>query len=114
MRHYKAINALACNASCASGFKTDRQHGLIYGPFKFENGQFALTWEQASRRSFFCAYCRKPAKLEIQSNGSWVEVSPSIFRSYCGRRRMDGRRYLGPRYLFLTFQPIPANQATLD
>lgn len=57
MKLYKSINALACNEHCAEAFKTDRACGLIYGPFRFDNGVFALTWEQASRISGFCAYC---------------------------------------------------------
>jgi len=57
LRYYKRINALACNLHCADAFKSDRQHGLNYGAFRFADGRFALNWEQASREAKFCAYC---------------------------------------------------------
>lgn len=114
MHHYKSIHALACNLECAKSFQSDRRMGLIYGPYCFSNGEFALNWEQASRRAFFCAYCGSKAKLEIYSNGSWIEVTPDIFRSWCGKRKMDGKRYIGKRYILGTFQTIPETQAIED
>ena len=41
-------------------------------------------------------------KLEIESNKSWSEVTPSIFRSWTGKRRIDGVSYSGPHYYFLS------------
>ncbi len=47
----------ACNQACASGFKTDRKHGLIYGPLKYTDGSFAMNAEEFSRETDTCAYC---------------------------------------------------------
>lgn len=57
LRFYRRGRFLACNSQCADAFRTDRRYGLIYGPFRFADGRFALTWEQASREVGFCAYC---------------------------------------------------------
>jgi hypothetical protein len=43
------------------------------------------------------------AKLEINHRGdSWTEVTPLFFRSWGGGRRLNGRTYVGPVYLFMT------------
>jgi len=48
---------LACNLTCANAYKTDRKTGLMYGAFRFRDGCFAKSWEEASDRARFCAYC---------------------------------------------------------
>ena len=35
------------------------------------------------------------AKLEILVNTVWIEVSPWIFRSWSGGRKVDGKAYSG-------------------
>lgn len=46
---------------CEPGFREDRRHGLIYGPYmlKFPDGtrRFAMHAEEASRLTRTCAYC---------------------------------------------------------
>jgi|CZKV01.1.fsa_nt_gi hypothetical protein len=74
LRLYKRINARACNVACANGFKSDRHAGLIYGPFRYANGKFALTWEEASRNANFCAYCGWTPKKITAS-----ETTPQIY-----------------------------------
>lgn len=59
LRFYKRINAFACDHICATGFREDRRCGLIYGPYRFNDGTWAKSWEEASRKDKFCAYCRK-------------------------------------------------------
>lgn len=60
----------ACHKGCADAFKSDRQNGLIYGPFKRLTGGFYLNAEQASLEQGFCVYCsadvrsRKASRLE--------------------------------------------------
>jgi hypothetical protein len=49
--------ALFCDDQCREAFAEDRRYGLIYGPYRFEDGTLALTWERASERDEFCAYC---------------------------------------------------------
>ena len=39
---------------------------------------------------------------EIYVNKSWSEVSDSIFRSYAGPRRINGKPYVGPVYYYLS------------
>ena len=48
---------LACDLTCANNYRADRKAGLMYGAFRFADGRFALSWEQASREAAFCAYC---------------------------------------------------------
>ena len=44
-----------------------------------------------------------PPRLEIETRpGNWVKVTPSIFRSWAGGRRLDGHTYTGPVYNYLT------------
>jgi len=50
----------------------------------------------------------------IKVNGSWEKVSFVIFRSWCGPRRLNGEKYLGPRYMFMTDEPISSTQATRE
>ena len=49
----------ACDGTCASGFRSDRQHRLIYGPFKYTDGTFAMNAEEFSRETDSCVYCGK-------------------------------------------------------
>lgn len=37
-------------------------------------------------------------RLEIFVNGGWLQVSPDIFRSFSGKRRIDNVAYLGIIY----------------
>lgn len=106
MKYYSSIRAFACHSGCRDAFRADRRAGLIYGLFRYENGKFALNREEASRNCFFCVYCNTPGKLEIEVNSSFTEVSPNIFRSWSGKRRIDGKNYSGPRYYFLTDEQV--------
>lgn len=101
MQFFKSINAFACDANCRDNFKGDRKAGLNYGLFRYSTGEFALNREEASRNCFFCVYCGTDAKLEIHAN-SWIEVSPEVFRSWTGQRRMNGKPYKGKVYVYLT------------
>lgn len=56
----------------------------------------------------------KNQKLEILNNERWLEVSESVFVSWTGKRRLNGQKYLGPRYYYLTNQLISDNQKTED
>lgn len=44
------------------------------------------------------------ARLEIQtrSGGPWVEVTPEVFRSWTGGRRVDGSLWAGKVWVYLT------------
>jgi hypothetical protein len=53
-------------------------------------------------------------KFEIWSNGSWIEVSEYIFRSWCSKRKLNNKSYIGQRYMLGTNEPIGKNQATED
>mgnify|MGYP000867563318 CR=1 FL=1 len=41
-------------------------------------------------------------KLEIKVNGKYCRVSPNIFRSWHGERRLDGKPFKGEVYYFGT------------
>jgi len=41
-------------------------------------------------------------KLEIKVNGSFIEVSDLIFRSWTGPRRKDGKPYSGKTFYYLS------------
>ena len=71
----------ACGAGCADCFKVDRQHGLMYGPYKYQDGTYAMTWGAASERDGFCAYCK-------------AEVDTYLHRVHTGqpRRYSSGMR----------------------
>jgi len=43
----------------------------------------------------------KKSKYEIKVNNNWAEVSFSIFRSWAGERKRDGKNYLGKVYYYL-------------
>lgn len=51
----------ACNSLCASSFRCDRQHGLIYGPSRVRDDDGTIHWcldqEEFSRLTDSCAYC---------------------------------------------------------
>jgi hypothetical protein len=42
------------------------------------------------------------ALLEIEINKRWSKVDCNVFRSWSGRRRINGKRYPGPNYYFLS------------
>lgn len=42
------------------------------------------------------------ALLELKINSVWCKVDSNAFRSWTGERRLNGKRYLGPHYFFLT------------
>lgn len=48
---------LACGRACADGFKEDRKHGVIHGPYVDEHGEYYRNAEEASLKAEFCAYC---------------------------------------------------------
>ena len=102
MKLYSSINSFACNLACCNGFRSDRAAGLNYGLFKYSNGKFAKSREEASRNCFFCVYCGQNSKLEIEVNKNFVEVSPEIFRSWAGKRKIDGMVYNGAVYYYLS------------
>jgi hypothetical protein len=60
------------------------------------------------------------AKLEIQVNKKYYKCSPNVFRSYHGKRRVDGKNFIGERYYFNTNDlyksttlPLPQLKPTL-
>lgn len=56
--HYGNKRALFDSRACAEGFKEDRRHGLIYGPYFLSHlNRFAMSAEEASRELRFCLYC---------------------------------------------------------
>ena len=57
----------ACCKACADGFREDRRAGLIYGPFRYTDGSFAMNAEEFSRETDSCVYCQAdaPAKLSL-------------------------------------------------
>jgi hypothetical protein len=67
LRRYKVWGQWfkAHDIDCADGFKTDRRYGAIYGPYRYEDGSYAMTWEEASLRDDFCAYCGPHAEEVI-------------------------------------------------
>ena len=56
----------------------------------------------------------KNQKLEIFNNGAWLEVGEFVFQSWTGKRRVNGQKYLGPRYYYLTNCLVSANQKIED
>ena len=54
---YGAKRGVFCSRMCREGFKADREHGLIYGPYRYADGTFAMDAEEASERLRFCPYC---------------------------------------------------------
>ncbi len=50
-----------CNGNCKSGFKADRECGMMYGLHKI-NGIMCLHREQWSLAALRCAYCGEPVK----------------------------------------------------
>jgi|ERR1041384_3953518 hypothetical protein len=102
MKYYPSIKAFACGPVCRNAFRSDRAAGLNYGLFKYANGKFAKDREEVSRNLFCCAYCDKHAKLEIEVNKNFVEVTSDVFRSWAGKHKIDGKEYKGPIYYFLS------------
>lgn len=48
----------AHNATCASSFREDRKHGLIYPPVcDADDRSKVYGWEEGSRELGFCVYC---------------------------------------------------------
>jgi len=52
-------------------------------------------------------------EIEIR-DGCWTAVTRLVFRSWCGRRRLNGHPYKGPRFIYLTNELIPTTQRTED
>ena len=52
----------------------------------------------------------KKAKLEIavpaRTTDEWREVSPEIFRTWMGKRKVDGKLFEGKTYIYLTNNSI--------
>lgn len=46
-----------CNENCKEAYLSDRRYGLIYGPAKMPDGQWAITWMQYSKAYGVCPYC---------------------------------------------------------
>jgi len=67
MKLYKSINAYACNINCRDGFRCDRKNGLIYGPFKYTDGSFAMNAEEFSRETESCVYCGEDKTPTVNS-----------------------------------------------
>lgn len=56
--HYGHPRAVFCSRACREGFKADRQHGLIYGPYWLENlGRWAKCAEEMSALTRTDPYC---------------------------------------------------------
>jgi len=55
----RGIEARLCDEQCRSGYQCDREHGLIYTPCRLvdEPGQPIVGIDEASVRTFSCAYC---------------------------------------------------------
>ncbi len=53
-----------------------------------------------------------PQRLEIEVNGARTKVSASVWRSFTGKRFMDGHECLGERFYFLSndVAPIPGDE----
>ena len=68
----------ACNKQCAKAFISDRNAGLIYGPYREKNGTFLKDAEEASMKWNQCAYCNFKGKEPIDK-GTVKEASPSPF-----------------------------------
>lgn len=51
----------ACGEACADGFRADREHGLIYGPYRIREEDGTVRWardaEEFSRETLTCPYC---------------------------------------------------------
>ena len=54
---YRGRKFLACDATCADSFKTDRRYGLIYGSVRIVPDNRVVSWERGSIECGFCAYC---------------------------------------------------------
>lgn len=61
--------AVACDELCAQGFRCDRDHGLIYGPFFF-NGEPVYCAEDFSILTKSCVYCGNPVTLKENEDES--------------------------------------------
>lgn len=57
IRQVYGVKAKFCNEGCKEGFKTDRQHGLIYPQYEVEGQRMSV--EDASIKAGFCAYCNQ-------------------------------------------------------
>ena len=93
--------ACFCNSYCRNNFEQDRKLGLIYGQVDIKG--IRMGWEEGSLQAGFCAYCGKQGKLQILSNVNiWIEVSAWVFRSWAGKRKLDGRNYHSDVYFLGT------------
>lgn len=58
LHHYGHPRALFDTRACREGFREDRKHGLIYGPYFIRSlNRFAMSIEEASAIDRFCPYC---------------------------------------------------------
>lgn len=56
--HYGHSRAVFCCRACREGFKEDRKHGLIYGPYWLKDlGRYAKSAEEMSALTRTCPYC---------------------------------------------------------
>ncbi len=81
--------ALFCGPACRDGFKADRVRGLVYGP-----GGAKMTWEQASLKNGFCAYCRGPVPAplkEDQMPGEFARQEAQEARRTVFRNKRTGK-----------------------
>ncbi len=51
------------------------------------------------------------SKMEVRINGRWYAVSMYIWRSWTGRRRMNGREHHGAVFVLGTNRLTDSNQA---
>lgn len=52
---FRGIQYRACNVNCMNGFKEDRRHGVMYGPYKLD-GNF-VNGNEFSVKTNTCIYC---------------------------------------------------------
>lgn len=56
-------------------------------------------------------YDPKKDELHISVNKNWTKVSPEVFRSWSGARRVNGKKHTGPRFNWLTNKEAGKEQA---
>ncbi len=69
--HYGHSRAVFDTRACREGFKSDRQAGLIYGPYFIRSlNRFAMSIEEASSIDRFCPYCGAQEGMPIEKAGA--------------------------------------------
>jgi len=58
----------ACNAGCADSFRTDRGMSMIYPAVDLDDGTWT-SWENASHKLHFCAYCGEYDRKHLAKQG---------------------------------------------